>query len=650
MLTLLLALWSPWAPAEETQSVLQVEYKESDLDASWDDAQATHIALDGQDATVDGDGATIADGVLSIVEPGDYVLSGTFSGRIEVEVDKEENEKVRLVFDGVALETQTLPAVFCRQADKITLTLAEGSQNTITARGEAATEDDEALDAAVYSKADMVINGGGSLLVTSDMHGILSKDDMIVTGGTLEIDAGDDGLRGKDAVEIGGGTLTIRALGDGVKANNDSDPERGYVSIDGGSLTVESEQDGVQAETTLQITAGTVHIVAGGGAGAAWDAGDETSRKGLKAGTRLTVTGGEITVDSFDDALHSNADVYVSGGTITLSTGDDAIHGDADVTVADGVIEVLEAYEGIEGVDVVISGGEIGVVCSDDAINAAGGTEEEGTTADAQNAWGPWGRGGEDQFAVGDYSICVTGGSLVLEAGGDGMDSNGIIEMSGGTLFIGCPAMSGDSAIDVNGTMTLTGGVLVSLGSSQMAQVPDSDSQAVPAASVDGAQGGQAVSLRDASGRTLVSFTPSQSWQHAVFSLPEMTVGETYGIYLDDTLALEVELTDLVTSQGGAFGMPGGGWGGGQGGRRGDFDSQGGTRFRPDGAQGMMPGEEEMIPPEGAPEDMPTPPDGMPTPPEGAPALPGEAQPSDETEATEEPGGGIQTDPEENTL
>lgn len=147
-----------------------------------------------------------------------------------------------------------LPAVFCRQADKITLTLAEGSQNTITARGEAATEDDEALDAAVYSKADMVINGGGSLLVTSDMHGILSKDDMIVTGGTLEIDAGDDGLRGKDAVEIGGGTLTIRALGDGVKANNDSDPERGYVSIDGGSLTVESEQDGVQAETTLQIT------------------------------------------------------------------------------------------------------------------------------------------------------------------------------------------------------------------------------------------------------------------------------------------------------------------------------------------------------------------------------------------------------------
>lgn len=154
--------------------------------------------------------------------------------------------------------------------------------------------------------------------------------------------------------------------------------------------------------------------------------------------------------------------------------------------------------------------------------------------------------------------------------------------------------MSGDSAIDVNGTMTLTGGVLVSLGSSQMAQVPDSDSQAVLAASVDGAQGGQAVSLRDASGRTLVSFTPSQSWQHAVFSLPEMTVGETYGIYLDDTLALEVELTDLVTSQGGAFGMP--------------------------------------------------------KAPEGAPALPGEAQPSDETEATEEPGGGIQTDPEENTL
>jgi len=120
-----------------------------------------------------------------------------------------------------------------------------------------------------------------------------------------------------------------------------------------------------------------------------------------------------------------------------------------------------------------------------------------------------------------------------------------------------------------------------------------------------------------------------------------MTVGETYGIYLDDTLALEVELTDLVTSQGGAFGMPGGGWGGGQGGRRGDFDSQGGTRFRPDGAPEDMP-----TPPDG----MPTPPEGMPTPPEGAPALPGEAQPSDETEATEEPGGGIQTDPEENTL
>lgn len=413
------------ALGEETLEAMEVEYEAGDMDASLNTAEAVSISFGGAAAEIGGAGARLDGNVLTILEEGDYRLSGRFSGRIVIDAGKKK--QVRLILDGLTLESGESTAVFVRKAKKATLTLADGSENTVLAGGAMLVEEEEELDAAIYSKADLVVNGGGRLNVDAPRgHGMLSKDRLTVTGGELTINAAQDGLRGKDAVCVAGGVTTVVAAEDGVKSNNDKDAEHGWISVDGGVLNVSAGDDALKAENLVQIRGGTV--------------------------------------------------------------------------------DVIRAHEGVEARRVLIAGGETSICSEEDGINASGGASA---------------------------AICVTGGVLRVDAGGDGLDSNGWLRFEGGSVYVSGSVSGEDGALDAAGRLSVRGGVLLACGAVEEAQTPVSDGQAAVLLTADMVQaGGAEVSVCDEAGQRLAAFTPAKAWQCVVVSAPGVQPGGTLSLWV----------------------------------------------------------------------------------------------------------------------
>ncbi len=342
-------------------------FTERDFDGGYDGRKAEEIAL--------------SEGDVILSEEGVYLLHGTMTDGTVI-VDAGKDDKVQLVFDGVEIENDADAAVWVKQADKVFITLAEGSDNFLTSRGYVSSEDN-GIDGVIYAKSDLVVNGTGALTVNAVQgHGIVSRDDLKITGGTVTVTAQKQGLSGKDSVRIGGGVITITSGRDSIHAENDEDADKGYVYIGDGMLKLISDGDGISAGSALQADGGTVEITAGGGSGnrtAAVDENGETvSTKGIKASGELAVNGGIFVVDSQDDAIHSDQDVTINGGVLSLATGDDGIHADGTAAVTGGNIQISDSYEGIEGNNVEISGGNISLYATDDGLNAAGGNDSSG--------------------------------------------------------------------------------------------------------------------------------------------------------------------------------------------------------------------------------------------------------------------------------
>nr|WP_264465273.1 carbohydrate-binding domain-containing protein [Gordonibacter urolithinfaciens] len=238
-------------------AALDLEYSNRDKDASYDDASATHIVLSGATATVDGDGASVEGSTVTISAEGTYVVSGSLDdGRLVVEV--ADTDKVQVVLNGASIHNEDGPAFYVRQADKCFVTLADGTTNTLTDGTDYVLEDgsDEPY-ATLFSRADLTLNGSGTLTVTSSYrHAVCSKDDLVITGGTYVVDAVEDALRGRDCVKIADGDFTLTAGGDGIKSNKDTKATKGFVSIDGGTFTIQAGDDGIQAQTYLRIAGG----------------------------------------------------------------------------------------------------------------------------------------------------------------------------------------------------------------------------------------------------------------------------------------------------------------------------------------------------------------------------------------------------------
>ncbi len=290
---------------------------------------------------------------------------------------------------------------------------------------------------------------------------------------------------------------------------------------------------------------------------------DSVSAKGLKADELVLITGGTITLNCEDDGIHSNSDVTIQGGTFSIASGDDGIHADENLVMHDGSVTITQSYEGLEGFAITINGGQIDITSTDDGMNAGGGADGSGFMMGG-------GSFDMDSFSSvltesGDLAqLTINGGVIsVFSSSGDGVDSNGDLTINGGTLYVEANN-NGNSAIDAGaesrGTCVVNGGVVLATGSSSMAEGFDSSSaQASIMYNFDtSAQVGTTISLTDASGSVLLTYTSSLSFNSVIISMPDLTIGSTYTL----TIGSIVENITLDETAG-SYGSVSSGFGGG---------------------------------------------------------------------------------------
>ena len=268
---------------------------------------------------------------------------------------------------------------------------------------------------------------------------------------------------------------------------------------------------------------------------------DSVSSKGLKAGEEITIESGEIQVTSTDDSIHSNGIIIINNGNFSLSSGDDGIHADTNIIINNGNINISKSYEGIESNYIEINGGTIDLVASDDGINISGG-------ADSSSMGNRPGQNNFSNVEDSDKKLVINGGDIVVNASGDGLDSNGSIYIYSGNILVKGPTSNGDAPLDFEGEMVIDGGNLIAYGSSGMFESPSSNSkQNILVFNTSGSNGNK-LSIKDSSGNEIVSFESEKSYQLVVISNSSIKQGEAYSLYINDSQKTSLQVNSTVTS------------------------------------------------------------------------------------------------------
>lgn len=534
--------------SESSSSATEITYlnaddmfTDRDKEVGYDEDTATAITLSDDASSCDSSSVTISDNTITITDEGTYLLTGSLSdGQVIVDAD---DKKVQLVLDSVDINCDASTALYVKAADKVFVTLASDSENSLSNTSDFVAIDANNIDAVIFSKDDLTLNGSGTLTVTAKYgHGIVSKDDLVITSGTYQITAAKHALSGQDSVRIADGILTLNAGTDGIHSENTDDDAKGFIYIANGDISITADSDGFDAEETLQVDGGNIEVYAG------------------------------------DDGLHSDDDLIITAGTIN----------------------VTKSYEGLEGMTVTIEDGDISVVSSDDGINASGdgtsGESSQGGTppekpddsdstedrpeppngfdkndnssadsnsdsnSDSKSAdlpdgnagpgdgnGGPGGSNGGpggDNGGPGDgmeeatnYNLIqISGGKIYINASGDGIDSNGNLTVTGGEIYVDGPTSGGDGALDCSGTTLISGGTVIAVGSSGMAENFDSSSaQGSMITTVSDSMITGDITLKDSDGNTIVSYIPSKEYSSVVISCADLKEGETYTLMAGDT-------------------------------------------------------------------------------------------------------------------
>lgn len=451
-------------------------FSDRDLDGSYDAASAVAIQLQGDSAVCDSDAVTVQDGTITISQEGVYLVTGTLSDG-QIQVNAPDDAKVQIVLSGADITSSSSAAIYALNADKVFLTLAEGTENTLTNGGEYVAIDDNNIDAVIFAKTDLTLNGSGSLTIHAAAgHGVAAKDELTITQGSYTITAASHGLSAKDSLAVADGSFAITSGKDGIHAENTDDTTLGIVYLAGGSFVINAQGDAISASGALQIDDGSYELTTGEGsasvvmtssdsltgrgqwtdpqtaqsASATEETEESVSQKGIKAEGSFTVLGGTFTLDTVDDGLHAGGALLISDGDFTIRSGDDGIHSDGAVTIQNGSFNIPYCYEGIEGLSITVENGDFQITSEDDGMNAAGGMDSSG--------FGGFGRGGQDSFSSNSASeIVINGGTFVVVLKGDCIDSNGALTINGGTLDLTCNG-SGNTALDTDGNYTNNGG------------------------------------------------------------------------------------------------------------------------------------------------------------------------------------------------
>ena len=526
-------------------------FTSNDLNSGeMDFSDAVKITLNGDTASIQGNGAYVLYNTVRIVKSGYYSISGA-SDQLQIVVEAEDYSKVWIELNGVTLSCGDDACLQVEKADKVFLVLAEGTENTLSSGSEYSEDAVSAgHDGALFARDDITITGSGSLSVTSGYkHGIVSNDELVITGGTIDIKAASDGLHANDGICICNASLSIEAGDEGIQTD--------------------------EAESEVYIESGTIRISSTGDS--------------IKSAGDLSIQGGEFTIDSEDDAIHSDTTAFIYGGTITIRT----------------------CYEGIEAQNVEIHGGDITICPEDDGINANGGSGDlfgmnfgggpggfakpDGESTDApaaESGSAPTGdpsasrpdampesetaanakegNASETETAESETTrVLITGGKITIvnETGvdADGIDSNGDVIITGGDVRVFLLGTGTNNAIDYGsesgGTATISGGTLIASGSSNMSEsFSASSEQASIMYNISaGAEAGTAVTLKNADGTVLLSETIPCSFTSIILSCPEITVGNSYTLSFNNTEET-IAVDEVSASYGDAGSAMSGGW------------------------------------------------------------------------------------------
>ena len=581
---------------ELTESTIDTEFTDREKSGSYKVSEAVKITLNKTTATVSGSGAKADGSTITITEEGVYIVSGTLEDG-QIIVDASDSDKVQIVLDGVNINCETNAAIYVREADKVFITLAENSSNTLGGGNEYTQIDDNTVDGVIFSKSDLVCNGTGSLTIEADYkHGIVSKDDLVITGGTYKITAADNGITAKDQLKILDGSFDIDAANSAVKAKNADNAELGNIYIAGGIFTIEAEQDGFHATGSIVVDDGTITVNSGDdGFHAELDTiirgGTilvEKSNEGLE-GKRVVVNGGDITINASDDGINAansgddgaNAANSGDGGVNAANSGDDGANatnpganaagsGDDDSNAASSNDDSSAAVN--SGDDSSISGAADGKEPPQMPPDTENGSDmQPSQDFDPENA--PSGGNAPQNFDPGnapsdgdapqmmqggpggggnsELYIKITGGTLTVSADGDGLDSNGGLLVTGGTTIVYGPTSDGDSALDYDGSAIVSGGILAAIGSAGMVESFDeaSTQPVITYYCTETQSADTTITLTDSDGSALFTVTPEKAYASIVLTCPEMKLDATYTLAAG-TDNEEITLTDIITTAG----------------------------------------------------------------------------------------------------
>lgn len=469
-------------------------FTERDRRTDYSEKDSILIELNGNTATSTSNSVLISDSTITITEEATYIITGTLDNGMII-IDAEDTAKLQLVFDNVSITNHTCAPLYILEADKVFITLAKDTTNSLTNGGTFTSLDENNIDGVIFSKQDLTFNGSGNLTINSPAgHGIVCKDDLVFTGGTYIINSASHGLDTNDSVRI----------------------------TDETSLTITAGKAGIHCENADDTSLGFIYI-----------------------------SNGIFTIDSDADSIHSDASITVNGGDFEITSGDDGFHADDALTITNGNINITEAYEGLEALNIDISGGNINIHSSDDGLNAAGGVDASGTNTSGDNDFvtnpeingGPHGSMGGPHGGMNtppgemggmssnsNGSIKISGGTLYINASGDGIDANGTLEITGGTTTITGPTHGDTATLDYDVSGTITGGTFIGTGASNMAQTFSESAQGVIAVDFGNQSAGTTITLNDKNGNTIISYTPVLDYSVVILSSPDIVSGEPYTI------------------------------------------------------------------------------------------------------------------------
>lgn len=464
------------------------------------------------------------DGKISAA--GAYKLTGAFEGKISVSA-----ENVRLILDNASLKNDK-KVIESDYALTITLIGQNSLENTNAEEGK------NAVDCAGL----LTVNGSGSLKILSQKNAI-KADAIAVTGASLDLTAQSDGLHAE-----------ISAY-DGLTSPPIFSYDSGYVLLDGATVKASTVDDCIQADTFVYIKGESVlDLTSNGGAPQTITefSSDNGDGKGIKAGALdwgaedaeladagylIAIESGTVTVNSNDDAIHSDGDLILSGGTLSLTAGDDALHCEKLLTVTGGEVTVHNCYEGVEGAKVEISGGKLNVTAVDDGINGADGTQSMPGRPNS------------------NCHIIISGGEISVDAEGDGVDSNGSILISGGKLFVSGSSRGDNAALDADGGILVNGGYVFAVGALGMVETPAANSgqNVLSYASRTAIAAGTLLALMK-DGEEIFSYETVKSCQSVILSCPELANGESFALFGSGTQLVEFTVQGVITAVGSAGG------------------------------------------------------------------------------------------------